>query len=121
MFCYDVDRACSCADSLAQCRAGWSILRAATRPSVFRNRRFRAWRRCGDRFRLASDGGHFGVALLLGEPGRGGEVLAELRFLAPELAGAYLVPGAELLLMEGPRPVAEAIIVTLNAASPEVS
>ena len=41
-------------------------------------------------------------------------VHARLRFLFPELAGSYLTPGADLLVMEGRRAVAEAHILSVD-------
>lgn len=40
--------------------------------------------------------------------------LARARFLAADLAGAYLAEGAEFLVMEGPRAVAEAVVIAID-------
>ncbi|WP_157063480.1 hypothetical protein [Luteipulveratus mongoliensis] len=66
-----------------------------------------------------ASGEHFSVVLDLVES-RAGQALARARFLAADLAGAYLSRGAELLLMEGPRAVAEATVVRLDDGSGEL-
>lgn len=58
-------------------------------------------------------GEHFSLEIGLGDPGRDGTVPAKFRFFAPELVGNYLTPGAVFMVMEGPRPVGEAEIITV--------
>lgn len=58
-------------------------------------------------------GEHFSVVLeLLGPPSESGQ--AKARFVAPDLANAYLSEGAEMLIMEGPRPVARALVLSVD-------
>lgn len=57
---------------------------------------------------------HFGVAMKLAEPDANGDVVAELRFFAPDLVTDFLSPGALLLVMEGPRAVGEASILSVG-------
>jgi hypothetical protein len=58
-------------------------------------------------------GEHFGATLEFLNPEPDGGLFARLRFLAPDLATPYLSAGAELLLMEGPRVVAESKVVAV--------
>lgn len=59
-----------------------------------------------------STGEHFSLEIELGDPDLAGRVPARFRFLAPELVGNYLTPGSIFMVMEGPRPVGEAEVIT---------
>ena len=61
-----------------------------------------------------ASGEHFSVELALGDPQPDGSVPAQLRFFAPELAGAYLHAGSDLLVMEGPNPVGKAHVLRVE-------
>ena len=58
-------------------------------------------------------GEHFSLEIELGDPDLAGRVPARFRFLAPELVGDYLTPGSIFMVMEGPRPVGEAEVITV--------
>lgn len=66
-----------------------------------------------------STGEHFSLEIELGNPDLTGRVPARFRFLAPELVGDYLTPGAAFMVMEGPRPVGEAEVITVAGAADE--
>ena len=43
----------------------------------------------------------------------GNTSVVNLRFLAPDLVARHIVPGAEFLVMEGPKPVGQATIASI--------
>ena len=53
-------------------------------------------------------GEHFSVLLDFDEASPAGESLAKVEFMSWSLVADYLLPGSSFLIMEGPKPVAEA-------------
>ena len=62
-------------------------------------------------------GEHFSLEIGLSDPDRDGTVPATFRFFKPELVGSYLTPGAVFVVMEGPKPVGVAEIITVDDGS----
>jgi hypothetical protein len=62
------------------------------------------------------------LSLLLEQVGIGedGRWTCKVDFLVPELAGPYLVVGAPMLVMEGPKVVGEAVITEVFEGTPDL-
>ncbi len=58
---------------------------------------------------------HFSVGMNLGAAESDGRQWAEIDFLARDLVADYVRPGIGFLVMEGPRPVADAEIISVLA------
>jgi hypothetical protein len=58
-------------------------------------------------------GSYMSIVVRLDGVKHGGRDVAQVGFLAPEMASEYLRPGRGMLLMEGPKVVADATIVDL--------
>jgi hypothetical protein len=70
-----------------------------------------------------AEGEHFSVLLDFDETSQERESLAKVEFMARSLVADSLVPGSVFLIMEGPRPVARALVCEtfdlLDTSSPE--
>jgi hypothetical protein len=60
-----------------------------------------------------ASGEHFSVRMEYASPLKGSEVTAVVDFLAPDLVQGQLREGARFLIMEGPRAVGEATVISL--------